>query len=90
MTHLSQLLGRVAGGEKILIVKGGKPLARLFCSQSIITEGIDELDTGFLEVAAVSGNNRQIVEQGSGGDEAVLDRHSATRCAETCDQFCPA
>ncbi len=28
-THLSRLLARVAGGEEIVIAKGGKPVARL-------------------------------------------------------------
>ena len=28
-THLSSLLGRVAGGEEIIIARAGKPVARL-------------------------------------------------------------
>ena len=50
---------------------------------------VEEADAGLLEAGVVARDNDQVVDEGRGGDQAVLDRHCAPRGAKTCEQFCP-
>jgi prevent-host-death family protein len=50
-THLSRLLVRVAGGEEIVIARGGKPVARLVPFTTPSHDRISGQDRGRLRVA---------------------------------------
>lgn len=48
-THLSRLLRRVAGGEEILITRGGEPVARIVPAVPRRTRALG-IDSGVLDV----------------------------------------
>jgi hypothetical protein len=54
------------------------------------SEGVDNAEAGFLEIDAVSRDDRQAVDQRRGGDEAVFDGHSVPGGAKTCEQLRPS
>ena len=53
-------------------------------------ERIDNGDSGLLEIGPIPCRDGQSVHEGRRSDQAVLDRHRPTRCAETGDQLGPA
>ena len=52
-------------------------------------EGIDDADAGLLEIYAVARDNSQVVDEGGGGDKAILDGHSSPGGAKACEQLRP-
>src|SRR5947209_3478917 len=52
-----------------------------------LREGIDDTDAGLLEIYAVARDDGQVVDEGGGGDKAVLDGHSSPGGAKTCEQL---
>jgi prevent-host-death family protein len=49
-THLSRLLRRVAAGEEILILKAGKPLAKLTPLSKPQANRVSGLDKGVIQI----------------------------------------
>ena len=69
-------------------VPDGIQILRLVRAPSF--ERIDNGDSGFLEIDPIPCRDGQPVHEGRRSDQAVLDRHRPTRCAETGDQLGPA
>jgi len=54
-----------------------------------IDKRIDDAHAGLREISAVPGGDRQAVDDRRRSNEAILDRHSPSRCAKTRKQFRP-
>ena len=50
-------------------------------------EEVDNAEAGLLEIAAVSCDDRQAVNQSRRSDQAVFDRHSVPGGAKICDEL---
>src|SRR5437762_6510769 len=59
-------------------------------SCTISSERVNDLDTGFFEIARIPRGNGQAMNERSRGDQTVLERHRVTGSAESCQQLRPA